>query len=146
MDIKSHYVFEITLDIRNKNYFEGRMKNWYVVGPSSIFFFFFLIAPLWNSLKWNVILQIMVLPKNFTRHIPHPPFIHRSSFLPISVPVKINCILGGTFLICWITLPVDLKNRIWKKKKILVQRQIVEKCLSRAHLCITEKMLPTFTN
>ena len=33
---------EITLDIKNKNYFDGRMNNWYVLGPSSLFLFLFL--------------------------------------------------------------------------------------------------------
>ena len=33
MCLKSHWIS------RNKNYFDGRMNNWYIFGPSSIFFF-----------------------------------------------------------------------------------------------------------
>ena len=45
MCLKSHSIWKI--------------KNWYILGPSSIFIFiFFSIASLWNSLKWNVIQQI----------------------------------------------------------------------------------------
>ena len=58
--IKSHYASDTTLDIGNKNYFDGRVNNWYVLGPSSIFFC--PIAALWNSLKLNVIQQIKNWP------------------------------------------------------------------------------------
>ena len=54
----------------------------------------------------------------FTRHLPHPTFIHRSSFLPISVPVKINCIL---------------KSYIWRYNMLIV---ITMEPLFYDHPCI----------
>ena len=49
MCLKLHLVLE------TGNYLDGRMNNWYVLGPSSIFY---PITTFWNSLKWNVIQQI----------------------------------------------------------------------------------------
>ena len=54
----SYYVSEITLGIETKNYFDGRMNNWYILGPSSIFF---PSAILLKFLKMYVIQQIKKL-------------------------------------------------------------------------------------
>ena len=66
--LKSNYVSEITLDIWGSNYFDGKMNNGCILGPSSIFIFiFFPVAALWNSLKCNVIQQIKKLWPNLKR-------------------------------------------------------------------------------
>ena len=61
---------------------------------------------------------------------------------PYHVRFIISCFhhdsLGNTFFICWITSLADLKlSEICEKKKGL--ETIGDKCLSGAHLCITEK-------
>ena len=59
MDIKSHVVSEIMLNIRNKCYFDRRWTIYMFGGQVLfLFYFFFLITALWNSLKRNVIQQI----------------------------------------------------------------------------------------
>ena len=90
MDIKSYYVSEITLEIGKKT--NGRMNNWYVLEPSSIFIFIIIIFS--NRRTFFIFLKMKCNPtykkKTLALSIRNSAFADKTLGMPTKGKSKIH--------------------------------------------------------